>query len=107
MFDLRIAPSLENLPSRVVNLCWDEEDIPMRSLPAGKITLTTEERRDLKNAAYREYYARERARINSRRAQRRLGIVRPRQTEEERAAVKALYWQTNRERINAQRRKVL
>jgi len=104
MFDLRTTPSLESLPGRFINLCWDEEEIPMCALPAGKVTLTEEQRRELKNAAYRDYYARERKHINARRAAKRKG--KPKQTPEERAAVKALYWATNRERINARRRKV-
>ena len=44
MFDLRVCPSLESLPGRVVNLCWDEEEMPDKALPKPKQTL--EERRE-------------------------------------------------------------
>ena len=106
MFDLRIPETLAAIPGRFVELCWDEDDIPVRKLPAPKVTLTAEQRAAIKSAKYAIYYAKNKARISAQRKARYKAKPRVKQTPEQRAAQKALYWATNRERI-AERRKQL
>ena len=97
MFDLRVCPSLESLPGRVVNLCWDEEEMPDKALPKPKQTL--EERREYD----RMRHARDREMRNAAALERYRN-----RTPEQDAALKARRaksWLKNKERINARRRK--
>lgn len=78
----------------------------MKKLPPPKITLTTEQRLEIKRQKDRDYYAKNRARIRAQQNERNSRKPRVKQTPEQRAAVKAAYWANNRKRI-AMRRKEL
>ena len=103
MFDLRLPQSITDIPGRFIELCWDEDETPVRTLPP---PMTAAERLARKRAAGRAYYARNREQILARGKARRRSSPRVKQTPEQRAAQKAHYWATNRERINARRAKV-
>jgi hypothetical protein len=98
VFDLHIPPSLESLPGRFVNLCWDEDDLPVKALPKPKQT------REEKRAYDRMRHARDRETRNANAMERYHN-----RTPEQDAALKARRaksWLKNKERINARRRKV-
>ena len=107
MFDLRIPETLAALPGRFVELCWDEDEIRVRKLPAPKVTLTAEQRAEIKRRQYAVYYAANKERISAARKARYKAKPRVKVTPEERAAQKARYWATNRERIAERRKKLI
>ncbi len=67
MFDLRVPESLAGMPGRFVGLCWDEDDFPVKRLPKPRITLTTQQRTEIKRRQDAEYYAKNKERISAQR----------------------------------------
>jgi len=105
-FELRVPKSLAGMPGRFVGLCWDEDDSPVKQLPKPRITLTTQQRTEIKRRQDAEYYAKNKERISAQRKARYKNKPRTPQTPEQRAAQKALYWATNRERITKRRKEL-